>query len=140
MHRKDRNKSGAPVAKAKPRAAAALPAVAADAITVPFASVTDRDVAKAVAPPAAATGDDDLMSQAQVMPTLHPAPKAWKDRIEAARLAWIRLDSSELLGSDGDAARLAKLLEQRYAMPPADAQRQVADFLAGNTIRPVMTS
>jgi hypothetical protein len=102
--------------------------------------VTDRDVARAVASPAAATGDDDLMSQAQVVPTLHPVPRDWKDRIEAARLAWSRLDDSELLGSDGDASRLARLLEQRYAMSRADAEKQVADFLSGSAIRPVMTS
>lgn len=72
---------------------------------------------------------------------LEPAAWQWKrnlhqDRIEqqwprlAARLQrrWRRLTAEDVLADDGNAARLARILQQRYGMNHREAMLQVYEF------------
>ncbi|HEK0085358.1 CsbD family protein [Pseudomonas aeruginosa] len=56
----------------------------------------------------------------------------WKQQVGAARIAWGKLTEDELLQSEGQAQKLAGLLQQRYAMTRDEAEQQVQNFLKRN--------
>ncbi len=80
----------------------------------------------------AARGDDDLMSQVQEVADAGSQTRRaqWRLRISQARIAWNRLSVDELLKSDGHEDTLSGLVQERYAISPGEAGKQVRHFLA----------
>lgn len=52
----------------------------------------------------------------------------WRHLSGLARIVWDELTLDELLRTQGDAQRLTDLVQERYAMPREDAQKQVMSF------------
>ena len=79
----------------------------------------------------AAKGDDALMSQPSDIIVPAKGPRGpWSSRVGAARAEWNRLSADELVKTNGQAADLASLVEKRYGVQRAEADGQVARFLA----------
>ena len=57
------------------------------------------------------------------------ASDAWQKRIGAAKKLWGKLSESELKTSAGEPAKLAQLVQQRYAISRPDADKQVKTFI-----------
>jgi len=53
----------------------------------------------------------------------------WNQLMGAAKTAWGKLTDDELLKSEGQAQKLAGLVQQRYAITHDEASQQVKDFL-----------
>ena len=86
-------------------------------------------------PPAqAAKGDDDLMSQPAAKSnapaaTAHPTLKErWQEKITAARAMWTKLTEPELSSIEGQAHKLADLVQKRYVTTREEADKQVKSF------------
>jgi uncharacterized protein YjbJ (UPF0337 family) len=85
-----------------------------------------------VVPLRAAKGDDDMMSQPPqlAVPCSDTGNAAWIRRVPAARIAWGKLSDLELLRTGGNAADLAGLVRDRYALTRQASEEQVGKFLA----------
>jgi uncharacterized protein YjbJ (UPF0337 family) len=57
------------------------------------------------------------------------ASDAWQKRVGAAHKVWSKLSESELKNSEGQAAKLAELVQQRYSISRSDADKQVKNFM-----------
>lgn len=66
------------------------------------------------------------------LPSTDTLKGQWKQHVGAARIAWGKLTEDELLQSEGQAQKLAGLLQQRYAMTRDEAEQQVQNFLKRN--------
>jgi uncharacterized protein YjbJ (UPF0337 family) len=92
-----------------------------------------NDIVKA--PPQAAKGDDELMSQPQSqqqqqgMPGMDELKGKWKQHVGSAKIAWGKLTEDELLKSEGHAQRLTGLVQERYAISRDEADKQVKSFM-----------
>lgn len=53
----------------------------------------------------------------------------WKQHIPTARTTWSRLTEDELLKCGGQVAKLAALIQERYAIVRAEAHRQIKVFV-----------
>lgn len=53
----------------------------------------------------------------------------WKQQVGAAKIAWGKLTEDELLKSEGQAQKLAGLVQERYAITRDEADKQVESFL-----------
>ncbi|MEO4045913.1 CsbD family protein [Pseudomonas sp. CAU 1711] len=58
----------------------------------------------------------------------------WRQQVGAAKITWGKLTEDELLQSEGQAQKLAGLLQQRYAMTRDEAEKQVKSFLERNQL------
>lgn len=58
----------------------------------------------------------------------------WSTRVGAARAEWTKISADELLKTNGQAADLASLVEKRYGVKRAEADGQVARFLARHNV------
>ena len=56
----------------------------------------------------------------------------WKQQISAAKIAWGKLTDDELLEVEGQAQKLAGLIQQRYAITRDEAMAQVKTFFEKN--------
>jgi len=84
---------------------------------------------------AAAKGDDALMSQPSVITaTSKGGGGPWSTRVGAARAEWTKISADELLKTNGQATDLASLVEKRYGIKRAEADGQVARFLARHNV------
>lgn len=54
--------------------------------------------------------------------------KNWRHLAGFARIVWDELTLDELIRSKGDPQKLTELVQQRYDMPHADAEKQVMSF------------
>jgi uncharacterized protein YjbJ (UPF0337 family) len=52
----------------------------------------------------------------------------WKQHVGAAKIAWGELTEDELLKAEGRQAKLAGLVQERYAVTRDEADRQVKRF------------
>jgi uncharacterized protein YjbJ (UPF0337 family) len=52
----------------------------------------------------------------------------WKQQLGAAKIAWGKLTEDELLQVQGRHDKLAGLVQERYGVARADADRQVKEF------------
>ncbi|GLZ89147.1 CsbD family protein [Metapseudomonas resinovorans] len=52
----------------------------------------------------------------------------WRELVGTARVVWDELTVAELIGSEGDAQKLANLIEERYEMSHEEAEKQVISF------------
>ncbi|MWV17361.1 general stress protein CsbD [Pseudomonas sp. L-22-4S-12] len=68
------------------------------------------------------------MSQDTGKPLTEIIRKNWRQLAGLARIVWDELTLDELIKSEGDAQKLTQLVQQRYDMPHADAQKQVMSF------------
>lgn len=62
-------------------------------------------------------------------PGTAPLNGRWKQQVGAAKIAWGRLTTDELLTSAGHEQKLASLIQERYAITRDEAERQVKVFL-----------
>lgn len=99
-----------------------------DAINTPSSQQPPNN--PAAAPLRAAAGDDDTMSkqQAQAMPSTDELKGKWKQQVGAAKVAWGKLTEDELLKSEGEAQKLAGLVQERYAVSREEAEKQIKKF------------
>lgn len=70
--------------------------------------------------------------QEQVLRRIAGTAGKWKKQQAAAALHWPRLSEAELLWSDGHVVRLVGLVQQRYQISQANAERQVQRFFELN--------
>jgi uncharacterized protein YjbJ (UPF0337 family) len=56
----------------------------------------------------------------------------WKQQVGSAKVAWGKLTEDELLQSEGQAQKLAGLVQERYAITREQADKQVKNFLEKN--------
>ncbi|MCO6060093.1 general stress protein CsbD [Pseudomonas sp. MOB-449] len=52
----------------------------------------------------------------------------WRELVGTARILWDELTVAELISSEGDAQKLANLIEERYEMTHEEAEKQVVSF------------
>ncbi|MHC5352219.1 CsbD family protein [Metapseudomonas furukawaii] len=52
----------------------------------------------------------------------------WRELVGTARVIWDELTIAELIGSEGDAQKLASLIQERYGMTQEEAEKQVLSF------------
>lgn len=62
------------------------------------------------------------------VPDLDQIRGLWKQQVGAAKIAWAKLSEDELLKLDGHRERLVGLIQQRYALTRAEADRQIRNF------------
>ncbi len=62
------------------------------------------------------------------MQNLDEIKGVWKQQVGAAKIAWGKLTEDELLQVQGRRDRLAGLVQERYGLARADADRQVKEF------------
>ncbi|AZZ95616.1 CsbD family protein [Hahella sp. KA22] len=53
----------------------------------------------------------------------------WNQHVGAAKVAWGKLTEDEILKSEGNAQKLAGLVQERYALTRDEADEQVKGFL-----------
>lgn len=75
-------------------------------------------------------GNKSLVSgrQEPQFPSLNKMKTQWKQQIVAARIAWARLSTDELIRLDGNRQELALLIQERYAITPDEAEKRVKRF------------
>ena len=56
----------------------------------------------------------------------------WKQLAGKAKAAWGQLTDDELTRTEGNAERLAGLIQERYGKTKEEAQREVRDFFERN--------
>ncbi|WP_218649145.1 CsbD family protein [Pseudomonas taiwanensis] len=52
----------------------------------------------------------------------------WRELVGTARVLWDELTVAELISSEGDAQKLANLIQERYEMTHEEAEKQVISF------------
>ena len=62
------------------------------------------------------------------VPSIEQVQGLWKQQVGAAKLAWGKLTEDELLTLEGQQQKLAGLIQERYALSLAEAQKQVNQF------------
>lgn len=72
------------------------------------------------------------MTQDSSKPLTEIIRKNWRQLAGLARIVWDELTLDELIKSEGDLQKLTQLVQQRYDMPHADAQKQVMSFFERN--------
>jgi uncharacterized protein YjbJ (UPF0337 family) len=65
----------------------------------------------------------------QSRPSADARAGKWERHVGSARIVWARLTDEELLKSEGEAERLAGLVQERYAISRETADRNVRNFL-----------
>lgn len=79
--------------------------------------------------PRAAEGDDDLMSQPATGKAEHETLKQrWQKQITNAKSMWTKLTEPELTSIEGQAHKLADLVQKRYVTTREEADKQVTGF------------
>jgi uncharacterized protein YjbJ (UPF0337 family) len=63
------------------------------------------------------------------IPSLDQIQGLWKQQVGAAKTVWAKLTEDELLRLEGHRQKLAGLIQERYALGRAEADKQVARFL-----------
>jgi uncharacterized protein YjbJ (UPF0337 family) len=53
----------------------------------------------------------------------------WKQQVGNAKIAWGKITEDEFLKSEGQAQKLAGLVQERYAITRDQADKQVKNFL-----------
>lgn len=67
--------------------------------------------------------------QFQSSPTLDAFKGKWEQQVGAAKIVWGKLTDDELLKSEGHLQKLAGLVQERYAISRAEADKQVKAFI-----------
>jgi uncharacterized protein YjbJ (UPF0337 family) len=74
-------------------------------------------------------GRQEKPLQEHSLPTENQVKAIWQQQIGKAKMVSGRLTEDELLKSQSQIDRLAGLVQERYAIPRAEADKQVAAFL-----------
>jgi uncharacterized protein YjbJ (UPF0337 family) len=64
------------------------------------------------------------------LPTTEQIQAKWQQHVGAAKMIWGKLTEDELLKSEGRVQKLTGLVQERYAIPSAQAEIQVKNFLS----------
>ena len=56
----------------------------------------------------------------------------WKQQVGKAKLMWGNLTEDELLAAEGRQEKLAGLIQERYGVTKAEAEKQVKEFFKKN--------
>lgn len=67
--------------------------------------------------------------QYQSSPTVDNFKGKWEQQVGAAKVVWGKLTDDELLQSEGHVQKLAGLVQERYAISRAEADKQVKAFI-----------
>ena len=62
------------------------------------------------------------------LPSTNELKGKWKQHVGSAKVAWGKLTDDELLKSEGNAEKLAGLVQERYAVARDEAEKQVKSF------------
>ncbi|MFT5781780.1 MAG: hypothetical protein ACI9EB_001150 [Pseudomonas sp.] len=62
------------------------------------------------------------------LPSVEELKGKWKQQVGSAKVTWGKLTEDELLQSEGHAEKLTGLVEERYAISHAEAEKQVKSF------------
>ncbi len=62
------------------------------------------------------------------LPSTNELKGKWKQHVGSAKVAWGKLTDDELLKSEGNAEKLAGLVQERYAIAHDEAEKQVKSF------------
>jgi uncharacterized protein YjbJ (UPF0337 family) len=54
----------------------------------------------------------------------------WKQQVGKAKLMWGKLTEDELLAAEGRQEKLVGLIQERYAITKAEAEKQVKEFFS----------
>jgi uncharacterized protein YjbJ (UPF0337 family) len=65
-----------------------------------------------------------------MIPGIDEIKGRWKRHVGAAKIAWGELTEDEILKVEGREDKLAGVIQQRYAVTRAEADRQVKEFFA----------
>lgn len=68
------------------------------------------------------------------LPSVDALKGQWKQQVGAAKIAWGKLTEDELLRLEGHQEKLAGLVQERYAVTRAEADKQVKTFFEKNKI------
>ena len=52
----------------------------------------------------------------------------WRELVGTAKTVWDELTVAEMISSEGDAQKLANLIQERYEMTHEEAEKQVVSF------------
>ncbi|GGY71988.1 hypothetical protein GCM10011613_16130 [Cellvibrio zantedeschiae] len=74
-------------------------------------------------------GDLDAPLREHSLPSDSQVKAIWQEQIEKAKMVRGRLTEDDLLKSQGQIERLSGLVQERYAISRAEADKQVAAFL-----------
>lgn len=66
-------------------------------------------------------------------PSMDSIKGQWKQQIGAAKVVWGKLTDDELLKAEGQAQKLAGLVQERYAITRDEAEKQVKAFFDKNS-------
>lgn len=64
------------------------------------------------------------------IPSVDEIKGKWKQQVGTAKVAWGKLTEDELLKCEGQAQKLAGLVQERYAITRDEADKQVKSFFA----------
>lgn len=53
----------------------------------------------------------------------------WKQAVGSAKVSWGKLTEDELMQTEGNAQKLAGLVQERYAIGREEAEKQVKEFM-----------
>jgi uncharacterized protein YjbJ (UPF0337 family) len=59
-----------------------------------------------------------------------PSAEQWKVKINSAKHQWNKLLQDELVTTEGRADRISELVQKRYSVNKAEADKQVAEFFS----------
>lgn len=68
----------------------------------------------------------------KVLPSVEELKGKWKQQVGAAKAMWGKITEDELLKIEGEQQKLTGLIQQRYAISQAEAQKQVTSFFSKN--------
>lgn len=94
----------------------------------PISATTTKDTKTAKA----AKSDNSKRSSTKSASSAAPSKTqddSWQKRIGAAHKVWSKLSESELKKSAGEPGKLAELVQERYSVSRADADKQVKNFI-----------
>ena len=64
------------------------------------------------------------------IPTPEEVKGKWQQQVGAAKIVWGKLTEDELLKCEGQAQKLAGLIQERYSVTRDEADKQVKEYLA----------
>lgn len=71
---------------------------------------------------------EETKQHQQSLPSMDEIKGDWKQKVGAAKIAWGKLTEDEILQSEGQAQRLAGIVQERYAITRDEAEKQVKSF------------
>ncbi|MDH4396508.1 MAG: hypothetical protein QE278_12585 [Limnobacter sp.] len=74
--------------------------------------------------------DQEIDPESDVEVAERPTTEQWKVKMTSAKHQWTKLQQDELLATEGRSERISELVQRRYSVSKAEADKQVADFFS----------